>query len=125
MLGGHHGFQNRGGHDRGHGGSHGQSHGGSHDDRYGHHGNGHGNSGGYADERTCAPNEGWGRTPGRAASPAQPGVTCPKCSAANAEGARFCSQCATSLTPQACAKCNQPMAAGTKFCSQCGTSVAT
>ncbi|MGY6258769.1 zinc-ribbon domain-containing protein [Paraburkholderia caledonica] len=52
-------------------------------------------------------------------------MTCPKCGAANAEGARFCSQCASSLTPQACTKCNQPLAPGAKFCSQCGTQVTT
>ncbi|WP_213229141.1 zinc ribbon domain-containing protein [Caballeronia sp. NK8] len=100
MFGGHHGGQNRGGHDRGHGGSHGGSH------------------GGYGDDRTRQSNEGWGRVPN--ATPAPPGVNCPKCGAANAAGSRFCGQCASSLAPQACSTCKQALAPGAKFCSQCG-----
>ncbi|USU22090.1 double zinc ribbon domain-containing protein [Paraburkholderia fungorum] len=41
----------------------------------------------------------------------------------NAQGARFCSQCATSLVPASCGKCNGAVPAGARFCSQCGNPV--
>ena len=102
ILGGHHG--GRGSHEGGrdaHGGGHG-------------YGGGHG-SGGHHDQA-------WGKT---AAPPqrATDAVTCPKCMTANAQGARFCSQCATSLGPVVCGKCNVALATGARFCSQCGSPV--
>ncbi|WP_239482962.1 zinc-ribbon domain-containing protein [Paraburkholderia sp. C35] len=49
--------------------------------------------------------------------------SCPKCGAANATEARFCSQCATSLVPRSCASCSQALAHDAKFCGQCGAPV--
>jgi membrane protease subunit (stomatin/prohibitin family) len=51
-------------------------------------------------------------------------VTCPHCQAANAPGARFCSNCGNAL-PAAqtrfCAECGSELAPGAKFCANCGT----
>jgi len=47
-------------------------------------------------------------------------VSCPKCQSPNAQGAKFCAECGTSLLPRACSKCNHPLNAGAKFCSECG-----
>lgn len=56
-----------------------------------------------------------------AAAPAAATVACPKCGAANAEGAKFCSECGESLAPKACSNCGAALAAGAKFCPECGT----
>ncbi len=48
-------------------------------------------------------------------------VACPKCGAANAEGAKFCSECGESTAPKACTNCGAALAAGAKFCPECGT----
>jgi membrane protease subunit (stomatin/prohibitin family) len=54
------------------------------------------------------------------------GVSCASCGTANAEGAKFCANCGTSLAPPtvACASCQAPNPVGAKFCSSCGTSMA-
>ena len=54
---------------------------------------------------------------------APPTVKCPSCSADNPVGAKFCSSCGTSLAPAACASCGTELAAGAKFCASCGTPV--
>jgi uncharacterized membrane protein YvbJ len=48
-------------------------------------------------------------------------VTCPKCSAENAEGAKFCIECGESLKGR-CPKCALANPAAAKFCQECGTS---
>lgn len=89
----------------------------------GHHGGHarHGSEGRHGDGRRYH-NEDWGRTPGNAPL-ARADVACPKCNTSNAEGARFCSQCATPLLPRACSQCSQSLAQGAKFCSNCGAPV--
>ncbi|MHB8572930.1 MAG: SPFH domain-containing protein [Candidatus Dormibacteria bacterium] len=60
---------------------------------------------------------------GQAASGApQVQVRCPGCGALNAEAARFCSSCGTSMTPAAlsCPECKAENAPGAKFCANCG-----
>ncbi|MBI4850584.1 MAG: SPFH domain-containing protein [Acidobacteria bacterium] len=47
-------------------------------------------------------------------------IACPKCQSPNAQGAKFCAECGTSLLPKACSRCNQPLNPGAKFCSECG-----
>jgi membrane protease subunit (stomatin/prohibitin family) len=54
-----------------------------------------------------------------AAAPAT--VACPKCGTANAEGAKFCSNCGTGLGPKLCSNCSAELASDAKFCPQCGT----
>ncbi|MDA3925115.1 MAG: SPFH domain-containing protein [Kiritimatiellae bacterium] len=56
------------------------------------------------------------------AQPAAAGVTCPKCSAVVAAGAKFCGGCGTSMIPEGakCIKCGAALAAGAKFCGECG-----
>lgn len=50
---------------------------------------------------------------------------CPHCAKPNDDGARFCTHCGASLTPQVhCPGCNSLVALGTRFCSHCGTSLA-
>nr|WP_258875772.1 zinc ribbon domain-containing protein [Paraburkholderia sp. BL27I4N3] len=49
------------------------------------------------------------------------GASCPQCRTANAQGARFCQQCGTSLMPATCGACRASIAPGAKFCQQCGT----
>jgi membrane protease subunit (stomatin/prohibitin family) len=53
------------------------------------------------------------------------GVECPSCHAGNAEGAKFCASCGTSLAPPsvACASCNAANPVGARFCSSCGQSL--
>jgi membrane protease subunit (stomatin/prohibitin family) len=48
------------------------------------------------------------------------GIACPKCHAANAPGAKFCSSCGQTLAAEVCPKCQAANAAGAKFCSNCG-----
>lgn len=91
-----------GGHDGGHGGGHGSS-------------QGHGNSHGHGSPS----DHDWGRNPAPSAS----GITCPQCKAINPQGARFCSQCGTSLVPASCTKCSSVIPTGAKFCAQCGNAV--
>lgn len=73
----------------------------------GHHGrrSSHGGHHGYRDQAPAALN----------------GVGCPNCRTLNAQGARFCQQCGTSLAPNSCKQCNAQLQPGTKFCGQCGT----
>ncbi len=54
---------------------------------------------------------------------AAPQMACPKCSAANPAGAKFCSSCGQNMQPpqEACVKCNAGIAAGSKFCAECGS----
>lgn len=58
-------------------------------------------------------------------SMAPPAATCPNCQAENAEGAKFCSSCGSSMAPAAvhCASCGTELAPGAKFCADCGTAV--
>ncbi|WP_238212848.1 zinc-ribbon domain-containing protein [Caballeronia novacaledonica] len=87
-----------------------------------HHGDQHARGAHHSDEGHRYSGEEWGRAPGSAPTP-RASVNCPKCSAANAEGSRFCGQCGTSIVPQTCSQCNQTLAQGAKFCSACGTPV--
>lgn len=57
-----------------------------------------------------------------AAAPAA-AAACPKCQAAVAAGARFCSNCGSPLAPAACPKCNTPSAPGARFCGNCGNAL--
>ena len=95
MLGGHHG-----------GGRHGGGHGGSHDAW------GRDNRHGSYDDQS-----GHGMPPSASSST---GAPCPQCRAANAQGARFCQQCGTSLMPATCGTCRASISPGAKFCQQCG-----
>ena len=45
-------------------------------------------------------------------------MRCSSCGTDNAEGSRFCNQCATPLGKQ-CPRCASENAPGAKFCSQC------
>jgi class 3 adenylate cyclase len=46
-------------------------------------------------------------------------MTCPRCQAANREGARFCRECGATF-PAVCAACGAQGEAGSKFCDRCG-----
>ena len=46
--------------------------------------------------------------------------SCPKCSASNPTGARFCQQCGNPIGSKMCSNCNAQLAADAKFCNQCG-----
>ena len=46
-------------------------------------------------------------------------MNCGACGTENAVGAKFCSECGTTLAPT-CRSCSAPLAAGAKFCSECG-----
>jgi ribosomal protein L40E len=48
-------------------------------------------------------------------------VTCSKCSAKNAAGAKFCIECGESFKAR-CPKCGLANPANAKFCQECGTS---
>jgi class 3 adenylate cyclase/tetratricopeptide (TPR) repeat protein len=50
-------------------------------------------------------------------------MTCPRCQAANREGARFCRECGTTF-PAVCAACGATVEAGSKFCDRCGAPLA-
>jgi class 3 adenylate cyclase/tetratricopeptide (TPR) repeat protein len=45
---------------------------------------------------------------------------CANCGSANAQDARFCAQCGSSLATS-CATCGQPVPEGAKFCPSCGS----
>jgi membrane protease subunit (stomatin/prohibitin family) len=49
-------------------------------------------------------------------------VVCASCHAPNAAGAKFCSDCGTSLTPKSvhCTQCGTAAAPAAKFCANCG-----
>ena len=47
---------------------------------------------------------------------------CPSCSAPNADDARFCGQCGTSLA-SLCARCGEPLPPDVRFCPACGAPV--
>ena len=49
-------------------------------------------------------------------------MRCPKCGTYNREGAKFCSECATSFRAK-CAQCGAENSLGAKFCDECGTSL--
>ncbi|MCL2516056.1 MAG: zinc ribbon domain-containing protein [Microbacteriaceae bacterium] len=56
---------------------------------------------------------------------ATPGRACDGCGARLAPGAKFCSECGTSVTQAtACTSCGTELAPGVHFCAQCGTKVA-
>src|SRR4029450_2367193 len=50
-------------------------------------------------------------------------MTCPRCQAANRDGARFCRECGAPF-PGVCAACGAKVEAGSKFCDSCGASLA-
>ncbi len=58
------------------------------------------------------------------ASGGSSGVTCPKCGAANATAAQFCTECGAKMRAEVstvpCVKCAAPLQAGVKFCTECG-----
>src|SRR5918912_4548631 len=49
--------------------------------------------------------------------------TCPSCRADNADSARFCTTCGTSLVPR-CTACGGELPAAARFCPACGAAVA-
>ncbi|MGN6797021.1 MAG: adenylate/guanylate cyclase domain-containing protein, partial [Gaiellaceae bacterium] len=51
-------------------------------------------------------------------------ASCSACGHSNADGAKFCAQCGSSLA-LACPACGSPYASGDKFCSECGTALGT
>jgi class 3 adenylate cyclase/tetratricopeptide (TPR) repeat protein len=50
-------------------------------------------------------------------------MTCPRCQAANRDGARFCRECGATFAA-VCASCGASVDAGSKFCDNCGASLA-
>jgi Double zinc ribbon/Adenylate and Guanylate cyclase catalytic domain len=50
-------------------------------------------------------------------------MTCPRCQAANRDGARFCRECGATFPP-VCAACGAKVEAGSKFCDSCGAPLA-
>jgi class 3 adenylate cyclase/tetratricopeptide (TPR) repeat protein len=50
-------------------------------------------------------------------------MSCPRCQAANPEGAKFCLNCGTALST-ACPNCATPLSSGAKFCHNCGYALA-
>src|SRR5688572_24166943 len=48
------------------------------------------------------------------------GMTCPACSAANVDTAKFCVECGAPQVAVACAGCGSPLSGG-RFCPECGT----
>ena len=72
---------------------------------------------------------GGGAAPGGGSGPAAGGatVTCGACQTVNAAGAKFCSNCGTTLAPPKtahCTQCGNTIAPNSKFCGNCGTAVA-
>ncbi|WP_392536694.1 zinc ribbon domain-containing protein [Legionella sp. 227] len=57
-----------------------------------------------------------------ATNPEPGGLSCPRCNASLAYGARFCGQCGSGLENTPCT-CGATIAAGAKFCGQCGNSL--
>lgn len=55
-------------------------------------------------------------------APAASGTSCPKCSAAVADGAKFCGACGATMARAGatCIKCRAVLAEGAKFCGACG-----
>ena len=51
-------------------------------------------------------------------------IRCTKCGAENREGAKFCSECATSFATK-CPRCGAANAPGAKFCDECAASLAS
>src|SRR5712692_3367966 len=51
-------------------------------------------------------------------------MTCPRCQAENAAGARFCEDCGARLQA-ACPSCGTPVTSGKKFCRSCGAALIT
>jgi class 3 adenylate cyclase/tetratricopeptide (TPR) repeat protein len=49
-------------------------------------------------------------------------MTCPRCQAANRDGARFCRECGAAVGA-VCAGCGAKAEAGSKFCDSCGASL--
>src|SRR3954447_5596725 len=47
-------------------------------------------------------------------------MNCPSCGTEAAAGAKFCSECGTTLA-RACPSCGTPAEPGAKFCAECGT----
>jgi membrane protease subunit (stomatin/prohibitin family) len=71
---------------------------------------------------------GGGAAPGGGSGPAAGGatVTCGACNTINAAGAKFCSNCGTTLAPPKaahCTQCGSTVAPNSKFCGNCGTAV--
>jgi class 3 adenylate cyclase len=50
-------------------------------------------------------------------------MTCPRCQAANRDGARFCRECGATFAA-VCAVCGAKVEAGSKFCDSCGAPLA-
>jgi class 3 adenylate cyclase len=50
-------------------------------------------------------------------------MTCPRCQAANRDGARFCRECGVTLGA-VCSGCGAKVEAGSKFCDSCGAPLA-
>jgi Double zinc ribbon/Adenylate and Guanylate cyclase catalytic domain len=50
-------------------------------------------------------------------------MTCPRCQAANRDGARFCRECGQTFAA-VCAGCGAKVEAGSKFCDSCGAPLA-
>jgi membrane protease subunit (stomatin/prohibitin family) len=74
-------------------------------------------------------NAGGGAAPGGGSGPAGGGATviCGSCQTPNAAGAKFCSNCGTTLAPPKaahCTQCGNTVAPNSKFCGNCGTAVA-
>jgi membrane protease subunit (stomatin/prohibitin family) len=72
---------------------------------------------------------GGGAAPGGGSGPAAGGATviCGACQTPNAAGAKFCSNCGTTLAPPKaahCTQCGNTIAPNSKFCGNCGTAVA-
>jgi membrane protease subunit (stomatin/prohibitin family) len=73
---------------------------------------------------------GGGAGPSPASPPSGPaapaaGNGCASCHAPNAPGAKFCSNCGTSLVPKSvhCTQCGVEATPGAKFCASCGTAL--
>src|ERR1700682_6193456 len=49
-------------------------------------------------------------------------IRCSKCGAANREGAKFCSECATAFAAK-CPQCGAANRPGVKFCDECAASL--
>ncbi len=51
-------------------------------------------------------------------------MRCAACGTENTVGAKFCSECGTTLA-RTCPSCSEPIAAGAKFCSECGAAASS
>jgi predicted amidophosphoribosyltransferase len=47
-------------------------------------------------------------------------MRCPRCDASTSDGAKFCIECGTPLTPR-CPQCGADTLPRAKFCAECGT----